>query len=274
MAPAGEERQARTMSKTMTANIPGARLREVDRELAKARGEAAVNAVIEAYPNEAKVLQQLVEWRRAGKSVPPLARVQRAMLWSDNSIELSAAAASEAPARGGFGGREAPRGRGGVDGARRPAPSGAGGAGSGRSSGPQQSGRGPSPRPGGPGRPGGAGSTGRDRFAGRPGDRRDGTPGGPRQDGTRRYVFGEGQEGAPRPAARRGRPGGRRDERDGEGRNTYGLPHAGEGWVLLREGEAPPPGPTLGGVQSEEAPNDAVAEPRGTEEQAEPQEAR
>ena len=38
------------------------------------------------------MLQQLVDWRRAGKPAPSLARVQRAMVWSDGTIELNTVA--------------------------------------------------------------------------------------------------------------------------------------------------------------------------------------
>src|ERR687885_53310 len=106
------------MSKTMVANIPGARLREAERQLALLRGEEAVKAFIEAHPNETKGLQQLVELRRSGRSLPPLARVQRAMLWSDGSIELSAAPAPEVAGRSRDG--RGPGGPGGSGGAGRP----------------------------------------------------------------------------------------------------------------------------------------------------------
>src|SRR5438045_6312935 len=123
------------MARTMVANIPGARLRAVEQELTEARGEEAVNAVIEAHPEESKVLQQLVEWRRAGRQVPPLSRVQRVMLWSDSSMELSAAPMGEAPSRGPGRGPGAPGGSGGFGnrpggargGDRRGGPRGAGG---------------------------------------------------------------------------------------------------------------------------------------------------
>jgi hypothetical protein len=166
------------MAKTMVANVTGARLREVERQLAMLRGEAAVSAFIEAHPHETRVLQQLVEWRRAGRSVPPLARIQRAMIWNDGSIEISA-----------------------VPGAV------------------------PAGRPGRTRAP--AGATGR--------------TGGPRSNGARGHAGG-----APAPAGRPGRPSRRphgRTEEDGAAR---GVPRAGEGWVLLREGDVPPPGPALG----------------------------
>ncbi|MGH2369607.1 MAG: hypothetical protein ACRDI2_15590, partial [Chloroflexota bacterium] len=44
------------------------------------------------------------------------------------------------------------------------------------------------------------------------------------------------------PPRRRGRPGQRDASERGDAR---GLPRSGEGWVLLREGEAPPPEPVL-----------------------------
>jgi hypothetical protein len=72
----------------MVANITGARLRDVERELALLRGEEAVTQYLEAHPHEARVLQYLVEQRRAGRSVPAPARIQRAMIWSDGTIEL------------------------------------------------------------------------------------------------------------------------------------------------------------------------------------------
>ena len=47
------------------------------------------------------MLQQLVDWRRAGKPAPSLARVQRAMVWSDGTIELNTVAAPEPAPRPG-----------------------------------------------------------------------------------------------------------------------------------------------------------------------------
>lgn len=76
------------MSRTMTANIPGARLREVERQLATLRGEEAINRYIEEHPNEVQVLEQMVAARRAGKPTPSLTRVQRVMLWSDGEVEF------------------------------------------------------------------------------------------------------------------------------------------------------------------------------------------
>ncbi len=107
------------------ANITGARLREAERQLALLKGEAAVNEYLESHPNETKVLQQLVDWRRAGKPAPSLARVQRAMVWSDGTIELNTVAVPEPAPRPGPG-RDGPNGRDrrfGRDGGR-PAPGG------------------------------------------------------------------------------------------------------------------------------------------------------
>jgi hypothetical protein len=128
------------MPKTMVANISGARLREAERQLAQLKGAAAVNDFLESHPNETKVLQQLVDWRRAGRPAPSLARVQRAMLWSDGTIELSTIPGPEPAPRPSPGRPGAPRGapRGARSGPG--APGGAGGARSGR-----------------PGRPGAAG---------------------------------------------------------------------------------------------------------------------
>jgi hypothetical protein len=91
------------MARTMVANITGARLRDAERQLALLKGEAAVNEYLETHPNETKVLQQLVDWRRAGKPAPSLARVQRAMLWSDGTIELNTVAGPEPAPRPGPG---------------------------------------------------------------------------------------------------------------------------------------------------------------------------
>ena len=164
------------MAKTMVANVTGARLREVERQLAMLRGEAAVSAFIEAHPHETRVLQQLVEWRRAGRSVPNLTRIHRAMIWSDGSIEISALP-----------------------------------------------GLAPAERPGRSRAPAGAA----------------GQKGGARSNVARGHA-----RGAAAPAGRpaRPRPHGRTEE-DGA---AHGVPRAGEGWVLLREGDTPPPGPALG----------------------------
>jgi hypothetical protein len=91
------------MARTMVANITGARLREAERQLALLKGEAAVNEYLETHPNETKVLQQLVDWRRAGKPAPSLARVQRAMVWSDGTIELNTVSVPEPAPRPGPG---------------------------------------------------------------------------------------------------------------------------------------------------------------------------
>ncbi|MGH2355045.1 MAG: hypothetical protein ACRDJN_25835, partial [Chloroflexota bacterium] len=88
------------MAKTMVANISGARLRETERALALLKGEAAVAAYLEAHPNETKVLQELVDLRRAGKPAPALARVQRVMLWSDGTTEFKTLAGGGTPAQG------------------------------------------------------------------------------------------------------------------------------------------------------------------------------
>src|SRR5581483_9750244 len=97
------------MSRTMVANITGARLRDVERELALLRGEEAVTQYLEAHPHEARVLQYLVEQRRAGRSAPSPARIQRAMVWSDGTIELRTLPAL-APARRAGQARAAPGG--------------------------------------------------------------------------------------------------------------------------------------------------------------------
>src|SRR5919199_35127 len=85
----------RGMSRTMTANIPGARLREVERQLTQLKGEEAIDRFMEEHPNEIKVLEQMVASRRAGKPVPSLARVQRVMLWSDGEVEYKTEAQPE-----------------------------------------------------------------------------------------------------------------------------------------------------------------------------------
>jgi hypothetical protein len=211
------------MAKTMVANVSGARIREAERELALIRGAEAVNAYLESHPNETKVLQQIVEWRRAGKPVPPLGRVQRAMVWSDGSVELSTAPAPEPivrPGRPGAPGARDDRGHRTDDRRRRPGAGVAAMAGA---------------RPG----PGSG-----ERSAGSDGGRRGGPsrrPGG-------------------RPGAPGGQPrlGGRRD-RGSDERGLRDVPRAGEGWVLLRPGEAPPPGPTLGGLEPATTPSEQPA---------------
>src|SRR5688500_8884569 len=47
-----------TMTRTMTANIPGARLRDVERRLATIRGAEAIDSFLSEHPNEVKVLEQ------------------------------------------------------------------------------------------------------------------------------------------------------------------------------------------------------------------------
>src|SRR5215204_3835279 len=93
------------MSRTMTANIPGARLREVEQRLTQLRGEQAIDEFIAQHPNETKVLERMVEARRAGKPMPSLARVQRVMLWSDGEVEFKTDAVPEGRERTDRGGR-------------------------------------------------------------------------------------------------------------------------------------------------------------------------
>ena len=56
------------MTRTMVANVPGARLREAERELALLRGEDAVTAYITTHRTETdvlqKVLDQKVDWNQ------------------------------------------------------------------------------------------------------------------------------------------------------------------------------------------------------------------
>ncbi|MBI3969971.1 MAG: hypothetical protein HY332_01670 [Chloroflexi bacterium] len=202
----------------MTANIAGARLREVERELARIRGEDAVNTYLDEHPNEVTVLQQLVEWRRAGRVVPALARVQRAMLWSDGTLELRTVSTEPSIEPRAQQGRRGP---------------GPGGSGPGRDRGRRQGGdqgrNGNAPQFRTTGAAGG--------IAGRQGDgaaRRSGP------NGTFRGVIGKESpqaSGAPRT----GRPGARRRTWGEEDTGLRGVPRSGEGWVLLREGEVPPP---------------------------------
>ncbi|HEU5318381.1 MAG TPA: hypothetical protein VFX49_19875, partial [Chloroflexota bacterium] len=146
----------------MTANIPGARLRDVERRLALLRGEEAINEFIAQHPNETRVLERMVEARRAGKPTPSLARVQRVMLWSDGEVEFKTDPAPEGRERGG------PPGRG-QGGPGRPIGSGGPGTAPGRDRGPRRGpGGGPGPRNG--GRPTGAppragGAPGQGSFA-------------------------------------------------------------------------------------------------------------
>jgi hypothetical protein len=190
------------------ANISGARLRETERQLTLLRGEEAVAAFLDAHPNETKVLQQLVDWRRAGRSVPALPRVQRAMLWSDGTIELR----TEAGAEAGRGPTVSPPTRGVPPSAPHRA---------GRPSGPSRA----APYGARPGRPAPGGR-------GAPGQR----PSGERVLGS--FVAdSSGQPIGRRPSAR-GAPG--HPGRDGESSSLHGLPREGEGWSLVRPGEAPP----------------------------------
>ena len=76
------------MARTMVANLTGARLREVDQALRDARGAAAVDALMNAHPHEAKILQHLFDERRAGRPGPALGRIARVMIWSDGAMEF------------------------------------------------------------------------------------------------------------------------------------------------------------------------------------------
>ncbi len=209
------------MPRTMTANIPGAKLREAERQLAMLRGPDALNAFMEQHPNEIKVLEQLVEWRRAGKPTPSLARVQRVMLWSDGEIELKT---DPLPERGGAPGRGPLRGP--VQSGGRP-----------RTGGPA----GGRPGSGGPGGAGSAGGVGaRPGGFGGPGARPGGFGGGSRGPAGSGRPGGAGAAGGTGGAGR-GRPGGSRDRRFGDDDgSSRGVPRAGEGWMLLRQGEKPP----------------------------------
>jgi hypothetical protein len=221
------------------ANISGARLRDAERELAVLKGESAVTEYLAAHPNETRVLQELVDMRRAGRSAPPLARVQRAMLWSDGTIEFRAEPAPErGPAPRPGGGPRTPAG--GRDSRPRPGPSGPvslGGAG----------GRG---APG-----GGRGSYGRGAGSARP--QSSGAAAGRRPTAG---GFGPGRSGPASPSGGfgpgpRGPRRGRREEADG---SVRGLPLSGEGWALVREGEAPAvPGPGQAEIPPAEAPREA-----------------
>jgi hypothetical protein len=216
------------MPKTMVANISGARLREAEKQLAELRGADAVNAFLEAHPNETKVLQQLVDWRRAGKPAPSLARVQRAMLWSDGTIEFNTVTAPEPPARPERFGR-APGGRPGQSGPGR----GPGRPGAAPAYGRGPGGAGPRPSAGPGGGPGGAGprpSAGPGRGPGRPGaaPAYGRGPGGPRPS----TGYGPGRPPGP-PGQRRDGRGGRYGDRE----DTSHLPREGEGWALVRPGD-------------------------------------
>jgi hypothetical protein len=226
---------AALMARTMVANIPGARLREAERELATLKGEAAVTAFLEAHPNETKVLQQLVEWRRAGRAAPPLARVQRAMLWSDGTIEFriepgdlvgrpSGAARSGESARAG----------------RRPPGSAP------RATSPPAAGQGQGTR---------AAPFAR-RTEGRAAPVAGAVGGGGRPArGPAAPRHGPTRPAGTRPPAAPRRPGGRRADRGADESGMRGLPRAGEGWALVREGETlphEPPAETAGGVAGPE----------------------
>jgi len=233
------------MTKTMTANIPGARLRDVERELAMLRGEEAINAFLEQHPTEIQILEKMVEQRRSGKPMPSLTRVQRVMLWSDGQLEFKTDPAPEGRARpserpgsfSGGGGRDR-----GAQGAR---PSGGPGSASTAGGGRAPGGPGDSSRPSSGGSGGGrapGGGFGGQRSSG-------GAPGGGSRSSGGQGSFGGPGGGGSRPGSRpfgsrpggpggsRGGPPGRRDDEGG----SRGVPRAGEGWVLLREGEKPPP---------------------------------
>lgn len=89
------------MARTMSANLTGARLREVDQALREARGATAVDALMKAHSHEARVLQHLFEERRAGRPAPPLARIARVMVWSDGAMEFRLVDASAPPGASG-----------------------------------------------------------------------------------------------------------------------------------------------------------------------------
>ncbi len=76
------------MARTMTANVTGARLREVEGALREARGAKQVEALMKLHPNEVKVLQHLFDERRAGRPAPFLERIARVMVWSDGAMEF------------------------------------------------------------------------------------------------------------------------------------------------------------------------------------------
>jgi hypothetical protein len=226
----------------MVANIPGARLRDTERELAMLRGEQAVTAFLESHPNETKVLQQMVEMRRAGKPAPSLARVQRAMLWSDGSLEFNTAPAPEGS-----------RGRGASPDVRDRS-----GRGAGRGDRGPRSDRGAT-SPGAARPMSGGDRSAPVRFSGRPpgGDARAG--GRPVGAGRDTGVFTTSRSGESGVGSRRsggvvgGRPGGVAGSRSGTGRQGYGgrrdrgeddasargVPRSGEGWTLYRAGERP-----------------------------------
>jgi hypothetical protein len=207
----------------MTANIPGARLRDVERRLALLRGEEAINEFIAQHPNETKVLERMVEARRAGKPTPSLTRVQRVMLWSDGEVEFKTDPVPEGRERGGG------SGAGRAGGGRISGGAGRAGGDRGRDRGPG-AGSGPGGPPRDSARPGGGAGAGRSASGARPGGSS--------------HAGGPGRGGPPRGGP--GRPGGGRGPQRGrgrfgdEGRGERGMPRSGEGWVLLREGEKPP----------------------------------
>lgn len=243
------------------ANISGARLREAERQLSGLKGEGTVSAFLEAHPHETKVLQQLVDWRRAGRVTPPLARVQRAMVWSDGTIELSTvsgpeSAARAGPSRQGSGGPG--RGSSGADrGSTRGSDRGFGTGGGRPPSGTRPPTRGAGSPAGPAGVPpraapaaesGGApAGQGRRTFgdppagsAGGPGGRRPGgasAPYGGRSGGPGSSFGGRSGGSSPPFGGRPRRPGQRREE---DGGLTGDVPRSGEGWALVRPGETLP----------------------------------
>ncbi len=216
------------MARTMTANLTGARLREVDRALRDARGAPAVDALMNAYPHEAKVLQHLFDERRAGRPVPPLLRIARVMIWSDGAMEFrlvdmptptGGAAVPQAGASGSPGARP---------GFAQPGASRAPVGGRPPSAGPVRAGPGPA----------GPAPTGRPAW----GDRRQGVgPVGGALTGTGvprlRTAWVGGTRLDPAPRQFRRRPG----EDDDTGWRD--APRAGDGWSVVRPGDALPMDP-------------------------------
>jgi hypothetical protein len=238
--------------RTMVANISGARLRDAERELAELKGESAVTEYIAAHPNETRVLQELVDMRRAGRNAPALARVQRAMLWSDGTIEFRAEPAAERGAGPRPGGPRTPfPGRG--DG-RRPG-------GGGRSGAAPRGGDGGRPRMSGPA-PGSGPSSDRRSPASGYGAGRGGPAGSSGGFGAGRGG-GPGSSGGYRPSPRgpRGPRRGGRDEGDG---GVRGLPLSGEGWALVRPGEAPAPTPAQADEPAADSPPSPPETPAAT----------
>lgn len=240
------------MTRTMTANIPGARLRDVERRLAMLRGEEAINSFLAEHPNEVKVLEQMVEHRRAGKSVPSLTRVQRVMLWSDGEIEYKMEAAPEG--RPGESGDRGDRRGGPRSGARGPVGAGRPGDRAGSVT-----------QGGGAGRPGGGAGASRSP-GGSPGQNRGPRPGG--GGGFSSGGFAGGQSRGPRPGGRPGGGPGRGRGRSFEERGDRGMPRSGEGWVLLREGEKPPEPEPLPEYDWEEEDTPATAESKAPDAEA------